>query len=118
MKTYEEITKILVDKRLPAPWFLLDELQERDKVIKELQEKAHRWEKAFDNADKQYLKKEKEAAELRRMIERRDERMTEKDATIKELQAEIKVVKKAIEAAGKVINQKGAQICELKEQLD
>jgi predicted RNase H-like nuclease (RuvC/YqgF family) len=36
MKTYNEITKILVDKRLPAPWFILDELAERDEVIERL----------------------------------------------------------------------------------
>ncbi|MNO29201.1 hypothetical protein D3C76_191110 [compost metagenome] len=36
MKTYGEIKRILIDKRLPAPWFLLDELTERDELIKQL----------------------------------------------------------------------------------
>lgn len=40
----------------------------KNATIKELQEKSQRWEKAFTNADKQYLKKEKEVARLRRKI--------------------------------------------------
>lgn len=41
------------------------ELAEMGATIRDLQEKAHRWERAFDNADRQYLKKEKEASELK-----------------------------------------------------
>lgn len=37
--------------------------------LEQEQAAAKRWEKAFDNADKQYLKKEKEAAELKRKLE-------------------------------------------------
>lgn len=53
----------------------LQQLTEKDATIEKLQDMSQRWEKAFTNADKQYLKKEKEAAELRRMIEGRDERL-------------------------------------------
>lgn len=51
------------------------ELTEKDATIEKLQDMSQRWKKAFTNADKQYLKKEKEAAELRRMIEGRDEQL-------------------------------------------
>lgn len=37
--------------------------------LEQAQDMANRWQKAFSNADKQYLKKEKEAAELRRKLE-------------------------------------------------
>lgn len=55
--------------------FLFQQLTEKDATIEKLQDMSQRWKKAFTNADKQYLKKEKEAAELRRMIEGRDERL-------------------------------------------
>lgn len=39
------------------------------------EQRAKKWERAYENADRHYLKKEKEAAELRRMIEGREERL-------------------------------------------
>ncbi|WP_156934347.1 hypothetical protein [Paenibacillus zanthoxyli] len=36
MKTLNEIKKTLMDNHLPCPMFIMEELEERDKKIKEL----------------------------------------------------------------------------------
>lgn len=51
-----------------AVW-LIEKLEKTQQALELEREKSSKWEKAFDNADKQYLKKEREAAELRRKLE-------------------------------------------------
>ncbi|MEC0139705.1 hypothetical protein P4H94_22905 [Paenibacillus macerans] len=53
----------------------LDLIEKRDAIIAYWEQRAKKWERAYENADRQYLNKEKEAAELRRMIEGREERL-------------------------------------------
>lgn len=53
----------------------LDLIDKRNAFITYWEQRAKKWELAYENADRQYLKKEKEAAELRRMIEGREERL-------------------------------------------
>lgn len=53
-------------------------------VNKHLQQAA-KWEKAFDNADKNYLKMEHEAAEVRRQLVRKTEELAERHRTIAHL---------------------------------
>lgn len=49
---------------------LQQQLTEKDATIEALKARGDKWERAFDNADRQYLKKEKEAADLRRKLEK------------------------------------------------
>lgn len=50
--------------------FLISEINRLQKSLKETEETASKWVKAFDNADRNYLKKEKLAAERLREIDR------------------------------------------------
>lgn len=49
--------------------YLLQLVETQAKALEEAEGMSKRWEKAFVNADKQYLKMEKQAAELRRKLE-------------------------------------------------
>lgn len=49
--------------------YLLQLVETQAKALDEAEGMSKRWEKAFVNADKQYLKMEKQAAELRRKLE-------------------------------------------------
>lgn len=64
--------------------------------VERLQEQSKRWEKAFDNADKQYLKKEKELAELKRRFNEFDKNTLD---LVNENIREKKRLRKALEEA-------------------
>lgn len=69
--------------------------------VERLQGESKRWEKAFDNADKQYLKKEKALADLGRRFNEFEKNslnlLNEKSREIKQLQEENKAMKEALE---------------------
>ncbi|EHS59424.1 hypothetical protein [Paenibacillus sp. Aloe-11] len=58
-------------------------------LVDSLQQQATKWEKAFDNADKNYLKMEHEAAELRRQLVSKTDELAERDRTIARLSADL-----------------------------
>lgn len=53
--------------------YLLEEYYRQEAEIGRLKQEADVWKRAFENADKSYLKMEKLAAEQRKQIERKDE---------------------------------------------
>lgn len=64
-----EFWKQAAENQRESNYALLKENSKLKKALEEANELSGRWEKAFVNADKQYLKMEKQAAELRRKLE-------------------------------------------------
>ncbi|WP_028589442.1 hypothetical protein [Paenibacillus massiliensis] len=112
----EEIKKALADADasliIKAPEYisyLLKELETKDFTIRSLEhnrallskelEETHKqsakWEKAFDNADKQYLKMEHEAAELRRQLTSKADKLAEAQQTITRYKAALEEINNA-----------------------
>ncbi|MFB5758939.1 hypothetical protein [Paenibacillus medicaginis] len=84
LKDLEEAQKQLTETR---EYFSIKQNQVwvLSKKLEEARQQSAKWSKAFDNADRQYLKMEHKAAQLRRRLIGKTEELAEKEAALKEI---------------------------------
>jgi len=96
--------------------YLLEALEESQLNRSIASQNSKQWEKAFDNADKQYLKKEQEAARLRKELEEYRTLIEQQSAEMNRLQQLVNKQCKELEEKEIILTGRKYTINRLKEQ--